>query len=103
MIIIKALDRTKDPKDSAYGKPIHCFIFTPNYNLIKPSNQHYVLIEYSKLHQFFRENSDFYRQERYFFDFLSGLEKHTKTLSELNFSIMRSRFEAQIRQSLLTK
>lgn len=99
----KALGRTKDPKDSAYGKSIHCFIFTPNYNLIKPSNQHYTLIEYSRLHRFFEKNSDFYCQERYFSDFLSGLEKHTKSLSELNFSIMRSRFESQIRQSLLTK
>lgn len=98
-----AQKRVRNRQDSAYGKNIRCFVFTPDYNLLKPNNPDYLLITYRKLHQFFATHRNFYDQEQYFNDFLHDLEKHTKTLSEFNFNVMRTRFEAQIRQSLLTK
>lgn len=56
----------------------------------------YLIITYKELYDYFRDNAANYIDEKYFSDFLRGLKKHTMSIAELNFSIMRSRFFERI-------
>ena len=60
--------------------------------------KHYKIVTYSEIYKFFKKYAAQYINDKYFADFLSGLQKHTMTLSELQFSIMRSRFLEKVNQ-----
>lgn len=80
----------------------HYFIFVPDYNVIplcdSDMKKHYKIVTYSEIYKFFKKYAAQYINDKYFADFLSGLQKHTMTLSELQFSIMRSRFLEKVNQ-----
>lgn len=94
--------RISNPDDEfgLYKKTPHYFIFTPNYNHIDISKyrlkKQYSIITYKELYDFFCNNAASYIDEKYFSDFLRGLRRHTMSMAELNFSIMRSRFFERI-------
>lgn len=97
-----AESRASNPDDDAYGKSVYYFIFTPDYNLFDIDkyclDKPYRTVKYSEIYRFFRRNAASYVGDRYFADFLKGLRVHTMSMSELNFSVMRSRFMEQIRR-----
>lgn len=77
------------------------YIFVPDYNNISINDdikEKYKVVYYSEIYDFFRENAAEYLADKYFPDFLNGLKNQTMTLSELRFSIMRSRFLEKINQ-----
>ena len=94
----KIEDRVRDPDDEyeLCGKEPHYYIFTPNYNHIDISKyklkKPYKIITYKELYEFFSNNATSYIDDKYFPDFLKGLRRHTMSMAEFNFSIMRSRF-----------
>lgn len=102
----KIENRVNNPDDEfgLYGKrPYYC-IFTPNYNHIDISKYRlkkpYEIITYKELYEFFQSNAISYIDDKYFPDFLKGLKRHaTKSIAELNFNIMRSRFFERINNS----
>jgi len=74
------------------------YVFAPNYNDISINNEHFRVIYYSQIFDFFSKNAVEYLNEKYFPDFISSLRNQTMTDSELKFSIMRSRFLERINQ-----
>ena len=82
------------------GKEISCFIFSPNYNKINikgfEKSEHYRIIEYSKLFNFFKNYKDNCKNDKYYNDFVSALEIHSKDIDNSNFEIMQERFIEQI-------
>lgn len=95
--------RVSDPSDpEVYGCTTHYYLFTPDYNLLDIEQYHlqkpYKIIKYSELYKFFQRHAAEYIGDRYFADFLKGLYGHTMSMSELNLSVMRSRFMEQIRR-----
>lgn len=77
------------------------YIFVPDYNDISINDdikEKYRVVYYSEIYDFFRKNAAEYLADKYFPDFLNGLKNQTMTLSELRFSIMRSRFLEKINQ-----
>jgi len=78
------------------------YIFVPDYNDISINDddikEKYRVVYYSEIYDFFRKNAAEYLTDKYFPDFLNGLKNQTMTLSELRFSIMRSRFLEKINQ-----
>ncbi len=93
-------EQIADPENESYQKDSHYYIFTPDYNQIDTSKYHlkkpYRTINYSTIYNFFCHNAIDFIDEKYFPDFLKGLKNHTMSISELNFSIMRSRFLEKI-------
>lgn len=93
-------ERIADAKDVEYKKESHYFIFTPDYNRLDITKYRlkkpYKIVNYSEIYRFFCKNAVNFVGEKYFADFLRALQKHTMSLSELNFSIMRSRFLEKI-------
>lgn len=83
------------------GKKLHCFIFSPNYNLINledyESGKHYSLIKYSQIHNFYFSNAGRMLHTNYAREFIEALELHSKTSAEYNFEIMRNRLISKIR------
>ena len=98
----KIKERIHDPEDrfNLYGKKPSFYIFTPNYNHIDISKykleKPYKIITYKEIYNFFQNNATSFISDKYFSDFLRGLERHTMSMAELNFSIMRSRFFERI-------
>lgn len=95
--------RVSDPSDpEVYGHLAHYYIFTPDYNLFDIDRYQlqkpYKIIKYSELYRFFQRHAAEYLSDHYFADFLKGLYGHTMSMSELNLSVMRSRFMEQIRR-----
>lgn len=94
--------RAKDPSDPCFGKKTSYFIFAPSYNEISIEKykleKPYKNITYTTLYDFFSKNASSYLSEPYFPDFLNGLKIHTMSISELNRSIMESRFLEKINQ-----
>ena len=94
--------RVNNPDDEfgLYGKTPYYYIFTPNYSHIDTSKyrlkKQYRTITYKELYEFFHDNAASYIDDKYFSDFLRELKKHTMSMAELNFSIMRSRFFERI-------
>lgn len=82
------------------GKEISCFIFSPNYNKINikgfEKSEHYRIIEYSKLFNFFKNYKDNCKNDKYYNDFVSALKIHSKDIDNSNFEIMQERFIEQI-------
>lgn len=85
----------------SHKKTTHFFVLAPQYNMINlhsyPRGPEYYPVTYNDLYDFFSENSNLYQDDRYFGDFLKGLERHTKTMSELNQDVMNVRFAERIR------
>lgn len=85
------------------GKTAHFFIFAPDYSSTDFSQYDpegaYKVIPYSAIHGFFTRNCSTYIADRYFPEFLRGLERHAMTMSELNFKTMRSRFMRKIAEA----
>lgn len=85
------------------GKTPHFFVFAPDYSSIDFSQYDregaYKVIPYSAIHRFFANNCMVYVADRYFPEFLRGLERHSMTMSELNFRTMRSRFMRKIAEA----
>ncbi len=96
-------ERISDPEDDVCGKVAHYYIFTPDYNLFDIAKYQlekpYRVVKYSEIYQFFYRHAARYVADRYFADFLKGLHNHTMSISELNFSIMRSRFIEQVHRA----
>lgn len=92
-----------NPESKSYGKKSYYFIFTPNYNQIDTSKYNlkkpYKTINYSTTYNFFCDNAVSFMDEKFFSDFLKGLKNHTMSISELNFSIMRSRLLEKINRA----
>lgn len=92
-----------NPESESYGKKGYYFIFTPNYNQIDTSKYNlknpYKTINYSTIYNFFYDNAVNFMDEKFFSDFLKGLKNHTMSISELNFSIMRSRLLEKINRA----
>ncbi len=91
--------RIADPEDEVYQRTSRYYIFTPDYNHIEiPDNlkKPYKIVNYSEIYQFFCDNATSFIDDKYFPDFLRGLRNHTMSMSELNFSVMRSRFLEKI-------
>ena len=80
-------------------KQIKGFVFVPNYNRISldgySSAEHYTIIEYGRIYKFFSAHKDEFK-DKYFDDFLWGLEKHSKEVDDHLFVEMRQRFAASI-------
>lgn len=78
----------------------HFFIFAPRYNTINfysyPRGAEYQYITYNDLYKSFSDNRYLYKNDPYFEDFLKGLRRHTKSMSELNQDTMNSRFAERI-------
>lgn len=89
------------PEDELYEKESRYYIFTPDYNHIDASKYElkkpYKIIKYSTIYKFFCDNAVSFMDEKYFPDFLKGLKNHAvSSMSERNFSTMRSRFLEKI-------
>lgn len=84
----------------ANHRSAHFFVFAPEYNQIQldayECGDKYTLVTYGELYGFFSKNKSFYEDDLYFGEFLTDLELHAKTLAELNYEIMRSRFSERI-------
>lgn len=95
--------RISNPEDDSYQKESRYYIFTPDYNQIDISKyglaKPYKAVNYSTIHKFFCDNAVDFVGEKYFSDFLGGLRNHTMSMSELNFSIMRSRLLEKINRA----
>ena len=78
----------------------HFFIFAPRYNTINFHSYsrlaEYQYITYNDLYKFFSDNRYLYKNDPYFEDFLKGLRRYTKSMSELNQDTMNSRFAERI-------
>lgn len=85
------------------GKRTHYYAFVPDHNstdfaLFDPDGT-YKVIPYSAIYRFFARHAASYIADRYFPEFLRGLERQSLTMSELNFRTMRSRFMMKIAQA----
>ena len=89
-------------KAKELNKKVHFYIFAPDYAKFDLSefglDQVYKLIHYSDIYNFFVKEAVTYIADRAFPDFVRGLERHTLTLSELQFRTMRSRLLKKISQ-----
>lgn len=85
------------------GKSPHFYIFAPDYSGIDFAQYDpegaYKVIPYSAIRAFFARNCSAYIADRYFPEFLRGLERQAMTMSELNFRTMRSRFMRKISEA----
>lgn len=75
------------------------FVFAPVYSSLDISQHNpedaYRLIGYDQIYSFFADEdrrNRFYADSVHYQEFLKGLERHTKTMAELNFDTMRTRF-----------
>ena len=86
-----------------YNKEAHYYVLAPDYNVLNLSSYDpdnlYRIIPYSAVFAFFISNASAYISDRFFPDFLRGLERHTMTASELNFKTMKTRFLRRISQA----
>lgn len=84
-------------------KATYFFVLAPRYSMINlylyPRGLEYHPITYNDLYDFFSRNRVLYQDDRYFDDFLKGLERHTKTMSELNQDVMNARFAERIQMA----
>ena len=86
------------------GKTAHFYIFAPKYANFDLSEfgddikNNFKIISYSEIYNFFIEESATYIADRAFPDFIRGLKRHTLSLSELQFDIMRTRLLRRISQ-----
>ena len=93
----------EDKEDNKYKKynGKYFFIFAPDYNRINIENyecsDHYKLIEYSKIFNFFYENKEEFKGVPYFNEFLYALQKHTKPVDNSNEEEMLKRFRLKIK------
>ncbi|MBQ9682900.1 MAG: PD-(D/E)XK nuclease family protein [Neisseriaceae bacterium] len=75
-------------------KKVKCFIFSPDYNKLDlqdyNQSENYIIINYSKLFEFFYKNKI---NDKYYNDFLSALKIHT---FKSNYEIMLENFITQI-------
>lgn len=79
------------------------YIFLPNYSEIELSEEMkkiYRIIRYKDIYEFFAHNAVEYMDDKYFADFLKAVKNQTMRLSELRFSIMKSRFLEQINRRM---
>lgn len=85
------------------GKEVYFYAFIPDHNSIdiKHYDPHelYKIIPYSYIYEFFASHAGLYIADRYFPEFLRGLERQSMSLSELNLRTMRSRFMREISQA----
>lgn len=86
-----------------HGKSVHYFVFAPDYSSIDlskyDSDSIWAVVPYSRIYDFFANHVTAYVHERFFFDFLIGLERHASTMSDLNYKTMKARFLRKIAQS----
>lgn len=86
-----------------HGKQAHFYVLTPDYNNLDLTEYDpagaYKVVLYSAVFDFFVRKAPAYITDRYFPEFLRGLERHTMTASELNFKTMRARFMRKISQA----
>lgn len=77
----------------AKSKKKSFFIFAPDYNNLDlrgyKKSEDYKIINYSVLHRFFEQNPI---DNKYYKDFLSALETHSREVDNSNFEIMQERF-----------
>lgn len=85
------------------NKKVHYYVFVPDYSSIDFSRYDpegfYKAIPYSSLYGFFSQRCASYIADRYFPEFLRGLERHSMTMSELNYKTMRARFMRKIAEA----
>jgi len=84
------------------NRKVKCFIFSPNYNKIDTSKfkvgKEYKNIEYSEIHSFFVKYSNEF--DRYFYDFVKALYKHTFDVNNELSEEMRRRFSRKILEKI---
>ena len=86
------------------GKEAHFYIFAPNYAKFDLTDfgddikDNFKIISYSDIYNFFIQESATYIADRTFPDFVRGLKRHTLSLSEFQFDIMRTRLLRRISQ-----
>lgn len=82
------------------GKKAHFYAFVPDHSRIDfkqfDPDGTYKVVPYSALFRFFSQHAASYISDRYFSEFLRGLGRHSLTMSELNYRIMRQRFMRKI-------
>ena len=87
------------------SKKARLFIFAPDYNQMHldafEDGDKYDLVTYGKLLEFFKKNERLFEGDRYFGEFLRGLDLHTKTVADLNREIMGARFFERIANAKL--
>lgn len=85
------------------GKTTKYYIFAPNYSSVDFSKydteNRWNVIFYDSIYKFFAKHVSSYISERYFSEFLRSLERHTLSMSELNYRTMQARFMRKIAQS----
>lgn len=85
------------------NKQAHLYAFVPDYSRIDfsryDSDGAYNVVPYSTIFSFFVRHATMFIADRYFPEFLRGLERQSMTMSELNYRTMRSRFMKKIAQA----
>lgn len=89
-------------KQERHNKNIYCYIFSPDYNNVDLSKyeagNHYTLINYSKIYEFYRKHAGDMIHAKYFSEFLDALHMHTQAVGDRNFEEMRDRFLSRIQK-----
>lgn len=87
-------------KLSQNRREVRCFIFSPDYNYLDihrfKDAKRYMIIEYSKIYEFFNQHKEAFSEDKYFSDFLSALHKHTHKVDNELYEEMRRKFSRRI-------
>lgn len=85
------------------GKSVHLYVFAPDHNRLDlgryDPDRAWRVVPYSAIYGFFASHAASYIADRYFPEFLRGLERQSLTMSELNLRTMRTRFMRKIAQA----
>lgn len=88
--------------DERPGKDIHCFIFSPDYNMINldkyKAGKYYNLVNYSQIYNFYLDNAGRMIHTEYFREFIDAVYLHSNTVDNSNFETMKQRFIEAIRR-----
>ncbi len=76
------------------------FIVVPNYNKGKflSNNNGYKIITYKEIYDFYKDKKEYFKDDKYFEDFLKALKKHTKEVDSETYDIMLDRLSKRIKE-----
>ena len=98
----KEKDNPDHPHYHDKDRKSHFFIFAPNYKHIETDKfvkaKNYTTITYKQIYEFYKNEKEKFDDDKYFEDFLSALEKHTKEVDSETYDIMLERLVTRIRE-----